>query len=181
MFEIIAVVTGYILKASWLMLPAYIANPTAVVFGGGTPIDFGKNWKDGRRILGDGKTFRGLIGGTVCGIIIGLIQMQVPPQFSLGAFTLGAIVALSFGALLGDIVKSFFKRRLGLARGAKFPLVDQLDFVAGAWIMVYIVDPKWFTDNFTFWIMITVIVFTPILHRLTNIFGYYIKLKKEPW
>ncbi len=181
MFEIIAIITGYILKATWLMLPAYIANPTAVVFGGGTPIDFGKNWKDGRRILGDGKTFRGFIGGTICGIIIGLIQMKASPQFSLGAFTFSAIVALSFGALLGDIVKSFFKRRLGLARGAKFPLVDQLDFVAGAWILVYIVDPKWFTDKLSVWIMITVIVFTPILHRLTNIFGYYIKLKKEPW
>ncbi|MCZ7379960.1 MAG: CDP-2,3-bis-(O-geranylgeranyl)-sn-glycerol synthase [Candidatus Methanoperedens sp.] len=185
MFEtiagIIAVVTGYILKASWLMLPAYIANPTAVVFGGGTPIDFGKNWKDGRRILGDGKTFRGLIGGTVCGIIVGLIQMQAPSQFSWGAFTLAAIVALSFGALLGDIVKSFFKRRLGLARGAEFPLVDQLDFVAGAWILSYIVEPKWFIENFTFGIIITVIIFTPILHRLTNIIGYYAKLKKEPW
>lgn len=174
-------ITGYILKATWLMLPAYIANPTAVVFGGGTPIDFGKNWKDGRRIFGDGKTFRGLIGGTFCGIIIGIIQMQVPSQYSLGAFTFGVIIALSFGALLGDIVKSFFKRRLGLARGAKFPLVDQLDFVAGAWILAYIVEPKWFTDNFTFWIIITVIVFTPILHRLTNIIGYYAKLKKEPW
>ncbi|MGB8217710.1 MAG: CDP-2,3-bis-(O-geranylgeranyl)-sn-glycerol synthase [Candidatus Methanoperedens sp.] len=170
-----------ILKAVWLMLPAYIANPTAVVFGGGTPIDFGKNCKDGRRILGDGKTFRGLIGGTICGIIIGIIQMQVQPQFSLGAFTLAAVVALSFGALLGDIVKSFFKRRLGLARGDKFPLVDQLDFVAGAWILSYIVEPKWFTDNFTFWIIITVIIFTPILHRLTNVIGYYAKLKKEPW
>jgi len=184
MFETIAVITGYIIKAMWLMLPAYIANPTAVVFGGGTPIDFGKNWKDGRRILGDGKTFRGLIGGTICGIIIGLIQMQVLPQFSLDAFTpftLSAIVALSFGALLGDIVKSFFKRRLGLARGAKFPLVDQLDFVAGAWVLAYIVEPKWFIDNFTFWIIITVIILTPILHRLTNIIGYYIKVKKEPW
>lgn len=185
MFETIAVATGYILKATWLMLPAYIANPTAVLFGGGTPIDFGKNWKDGQRIFGDGKTFRGLIGGTVCGIIIGLIQMrliqmQALPQ-SLGAFTPGAIVALSFGALLGDIVKSFFKRRLGLERGDKFPLVDQLDFVAGAWVLAYIVEPKWFTDNFTFWIIITVIIFTPILHRLTNIIGYYIKLKKEPW
>ncbi len=181
MFETIAIIAGYILKATWLMLPAYIANPTAVVFGGGTPIDFGKNWKDGRRILGDGKTFRGLIGGTVCGIIIGFIQMQAPPQFSLPVFTLSAVVALSFGALLGDIVKSFFKRRLGLARGDQLPLVDQLDFVAGAWVLAYIVEPKWFTDNFTFWIIITVIIFTPILHRLTNIIGYYFKLKKEPW
>jgi len=68
MFEIFVTIFGLILKASWLMLPAYMANPTAVVFGGGTPVDMGKNWKDGRRIFGDGKTFRGLIGGTIAAL-----------------------------------------------------------------------------------------------------------------
>ena len=129
------------------MLPAYIANPTAVVFGGGTPIDLGKNWKDGRRIFGDGKTFRGLIGGTACGIII----RSYPDA---GHFTcnflelsrLYLLFTLSFGALLGDMTKSFFKRRLGYERGAKFPLVDQLDFVAGAWILTYAFDPVWFSE-----------------------------------
>ena len=168
-----------VFKAVWLMLPAYIANPTAVVFGGGKPIDFGKNWLDGRRILGDGKTFRGLIGGTACGIILGIIQMQA--QWAPAQFTYLAIITLSFGALLGDIVKSFFKRRFGYDRGAQLPLVDQLDFVAGAWVLTYLFDPQWFTGNFTFWIMITVLIITPALHRLTNIIGYYFKLKKEPW
>lgn len=163
------------------MLPAYISNPMAVVFGGGKPLDFGKNWKDGQRILGDGKTIRGLFGGTICGIIAGLIQMWVSPLWSPGSFTLTAIITISFGALLGDIVKSFFKRRLGLARGTRFILVDQLDFVAGAWILTYALDPLWFTENFTPQIMIAVLILTPILHRLTNIFGYNIKLKKEPW
>lgn len=180
MFEIIDTAVATILQAVWLMLPAYIANPTAVVFGGGTPIDFRRNWRDGRRILGDGKTFRGLIGGIVCGIIIGIIQMQFSPP-SQGSFTLTAIITLSLGALLGDLAKSFFKRRLGFERGAKFPIVDQLDFVAGAWVLTYIFEPGWFTDNFTFWIIITVLILTPILHRITNIIGYYIKLKKEPW
>jgi len=163
------------------MVPAYVANPTAVVFGGGTPIDFGKNWKDGRRILGDGKTFRGLLGGTACGILAGLIQMWLLPLWSLGSFTMTVIITLSFGALLGDMIKSFFKRRLGFARGARLPLVDQLDFVAGAWILTYIFDPVWFTENFTLPIILMVIVLTPLFHRLTNIFGYYIKVKKEPW
>lgn len=170
-----------LIKAVWLMLPAYIANPTAVVFGGGAPIDFGKKWMDGRRILGDGKTFYGLIGGTACGIVVGLVQMNVPSQWSLGSFTLTTIITLSFGALLGDMVKSFFKRRAGFERGAELPVIDQLDFVAGAWVLTYIFDPQWFLNNFTFWIIITVLILTPLLHRLTNIIGYYIKLKKEPW
>jgi len=183
MFEIFATIIWLIIKASWLMFPAYIANPTAVVFGGGKPIDLGKKWKDGRRIFGDGKTFRGLIGGTACGIVIGLIQLQITSLQFLGTFTLVSIITISFGALLGDIAKSFFKRRLGYERGAKFPLVDQLDFVAGAWILTYAFDTAWFMDNFLSapWIMLMVILFTPLLHRLTNIIGYYARLKKEPW
>jgi len=177
MLPIIAV----IIKAVWLMLPAYIANPTAVVFGGGTPIDFGRNWRDGRRILGDGKTFRGLFGGAACGVVVGFLQRQAAAGDIFIIPSITAVITLSFGALLGDIVKSFFKRRLGFERGAKLPLIDQLDFVAGAWILTYALDPQWFLDNFTFWIIITVLVLTPVLHRLTNIIGYYIKVKKEPW
>ena len=170
-----------VIQAAWLMLPAYIANPAAVVFGGRIPIDLGKNWLDGRRILGDGKTFRGLLGGTACGIIVGIIQMQFSPVWISDNFTPESVLTLSAGALLGDTVKSFFKRRLGFVRGAKLPVIDQLDFVAGAWILTYAVEPEWFIENFTFWIIAAILTLTPVLHRLTNILGYYIKLKKEPW
>ena len=57
-----------IIQALWLVLPAYIANASALLIGGGTPIDFGKNWKDGKLILGDGKTWRGLITGAFVGM-----------------------------------------------------------------------------------------------------------------
>ena len=42
----------------WLMLPALIPNSAAVLFGGGRPMDFGKSWR-GKRLLGDGKTWKG--------------------------------------------------------------------------------------------------------------------------
>ncbi len=182
MFEVIAVISGMIIKAIWLMLPAYIANPTAVVFGGGTPVDFGLKWMDGRRILGDGKTFRGLLGGTLSGVAAGLIQMHAAP-LNLGIFTYISIFTLSLGALLGDLTKSFFKRRLGYERGAKLVLIDQLDFVLGAWLLTWIFDPAWFFSNFleNLWIPVIVLLLTPLLHRLTNLLGYYLKLKKEPW
>lgn len=183
MFDILSDLAMMVSKAIWLMLPAYLANPTAVVFGGGTPIDLGKKWSDGRRIFGDGKTFRGLAGGTACGFAAGLIQTQITSLQSIGTFTMLSIFLMAFGALLGDIAKSFFKRRFGYERGEKFPLVDQLDFVAGAWIMTYIYDRAWFSANFLAapWIMVTVVLLTPLLHRMTNIIGYYLRLKKEPW
>lgn len=188
MIDIIIYVIGTVILAMWLMIPAYISNPMAVVFGGGTPIDRGMKWTDGQRILGDGKTIRGLIGGTACGIVAGIMQIYIAsyfaPAFSILIIpTMTAVITLSFGALLGDLIKSFFKRRIGFVRGAELPLIDQLDFVAGAWLLTYIFDPAWFTENFISSpsIIVTVLVLTPILHRLTNIFGYSIKLKKEPW
>ena len=188
-----------ILAASiWLMLPAYIANPMAAVFGGGTPMDLGKYFPDGRRILGNGKTIRGLVAGTACGIVIGLIQIGLAPRLmasgvldnwpmfyaALGAYslcTLSIVFLMAFGALLGDSAESFIKRRLDLERGAMFPVADQLDFVLGAWVLTYIFAAHWFNTYFSFWIIVTVLVATPLLHLAANIFGYLIKVKKEPW
>ena len=188
-----------ILAASiWLMLPAYIANPMAAVFGGGTPIDLGKYFPDGRRILGNGKTIRGLVAGTACGIVIGLIQIGLAPRLiasgvldnwpmfydALGAYslcTLSIVFLMAFGSLLGDSAESFIKRRLDLERGAMFPVADQLDFVLGAWVLTYIFAAHWFNTYFSFWIIVTVLVATPLLHLAANILGYLIKVKKEPW
>ena len=58
------------LSGFWLMLPAFLPNSAAVVFGGGKPIDFGRLWR-GKRILGDGKTWTGLIGGISAGVALG--------------------------------------------------------------------------------------------------------------
>ena len=72
MLEIIIYFFATVVLAMWLMVPAYIANPMAVVFGGGKPLDMGMKWLDGQRILGDGKTIKGLVGGTACGIVAGI-------------------------------------------------------------------------------------------------------------
>ncbi|MFH1470329.1 MAG: CDP-archaeol synthase, partial [Candidatus Micrarchaeota archaeon] len=42
-----------------LVLPAYVANASPVILGGGTPVDFGRLFYDKKRILGDGKTWKG--------------------------------------------------------------------------------------------------------------------------
>jgi len=45
------------------IFPGYISNAAMVIVGGGKPIDGGRNFRDGRRILGDNKTWSGLIKG----------------------------------------------------------------------------------------------------------------------
>jgi len=122
-------------SAIWIMLPAYVPNPVAALCGGGTPIDLGRNFSDGRRLFGDGKTYRGLVAGILAGVIIGLLQIQAQTFFNLTnlpAHTLLSVSLLAVGALLGDLCKSFFKRRFGKERGSKWPLADQYDLVVGA-------------------------------------------------
>jgi len=105
-----------LLSAFWLMLPAYVPNPVAAAAGGGKPIDGGRTWSDGKRLFGDGKTWRGLMAGVLAGAAVGFLQIFHQGNFDLTALpahTPLSGVLFASGALLGDIGKSFFKRRLG--------------------------------------------------------------------
>ncbi|MFA6225224.1 MAG: CDP-2,3-bis-(O-geranylgeranyl)-sn-glycerol synthase [Methanoregula sp.] len=166
------------------MLPAYIPNPAAVLFGGGTPIDFGRNYSDGHRIFGDGKTFRGLFLGVFAGIITGMLLIWLSGTYALTFLplhTLTSVSLLALGALLGDLGKSFLKRRMGKVRGEKWPVADQLDLVVGAFILMLLFDPAWLFAYLTLPILILILILTIVLHRLVNIIGYFLGVKEVPW
>ncbi|UPV75796.1 CDP-2,3-bis-(O-geranylgeranyl)-sn-glycerol synthase [Halorussus limi] len=178
-FEIVAV-------ALWAMLPAYVPNNAAVLAGGGRPIDGGRTW-NGRRVLGDGKTWRGTATGILAGAALGLVLNAAEPSVSdllgvsLPAFPVGVLFALPAGAMLGDIAASFLKRRTGRQRGAAFPGVDQLDFVVFALLFAFLAAPDWFGDVFTLPVVAVVVVVTPLLHLVTNGIAYGLGLKDEPY
>jgi len=166
------------------MLPAYLPNPVAALFGGGTPVDLGWNCPDGRRVFGDGKTYRGLIAGILAGIAIGLIQIWAAGAYGLGSLprqTVLSVMLLAVGALLGDLLKSFFKRRFGRERGVKWPVADQYDLVAGAFVLLLVFDPAWLFSEVTLPALICILILTPLLHRAVNIIGYLLKVKEVPW
>ncbi|KXS46811.1 MAG: hypothetical protein AWU58_232 [Methanohalophilus sp. T328-1] len=175
------------------MVPAYLPSPFAALLGGGRPIDGKRTLGDGRRILGDGKTIRGFVAGSLMGILAGILQtwiaftriefmgIRLPPFGVTIPDAIIPIATLSIGSLLGDMTMSFVKRRINLKRGAPLPIADQLDFVAGAWILTYLVAPQWFVANFTLNIIIVLLILTPLLHIGTNIIGYVLGIKKEPW
>ncbi len=168
-----------IINSLWLIFPAYCANVSPVLLKGRRPIDFGRNFVDGRRILGDGKTIRGFLGGTFFGFLAGLILVFAQnflhiPHLIFGHTYLTAFL-LSFGALLGDLIGSFIKRRFNLERGAEAPILDQLDFLIISLALLSIVSPiplSW---------AIFLLILTPIVHRESNVLGYILKLKKVPW
>ena len=175
-----------IVVAFWAMLPAYVPNNAAVLFGGGRPIDGGRTWGDSR-LLGDGKTWRGTAGGTAAGVALALALNAIRPAAadalaaSLPEFPVIAAVTLAAGAMAGDITASFIKRRSGRERGAAFPGLDQLDFVVGALVPTAVLVPSWFGGTFTGPVLAVVLVLTPVLHVGTNVLAYYLGLKDEPW
>ena len=180
------------LAGLWLMLPALVPNSAAVLLGGGRPIDFGRSWR-GRRILGDGKTWRGFTGGAGCGIIVGLMQITAADLGNLGETwtfdewpsALTIVVCLGLGSMLGDSMGSFIKRRLGVGRGKRAPGLDQYNFVIGAVLLVVIFDYSWFQTHYiegvAIWSLVALLVVVPVLHRSINIIGYRLGRKDVPW
>ena len=180
------------LAGLWLMLPALVPNSAAVLLGGGRPIDFGKSWR-GRRILGDGKTWRGFTGGAGCGIIVGLMQITAADLGNLGEMwtfgewpsALTIVVCLGLGSMLGDSMGSFVKRRLGVGRGKRAPGLDQYNFVIGAVLLVAIFNYSWFQTHYiegvAIWSLVALLVVVPALHRSINIIGYRLGRKDVPW
>ncbi|MEF8814034.1 MAG: CDP-2,3-bis-(O-geranylgeranyl)-sn-glycerol synthase [Halovenus sp.] len=179
-------VSGAVVTALWVMLPAYVPNNAAVLAGGGRPIDGGRT-VGGQRVLGDGKTWQGTAAGWAAGATVAFVltRFHEPAGDLLGvavpAFPLPIVFALPLGAMLGDIVASFLKRRTGRERGAAFPGLDQLDFVVGALVLAAVTDPGWVTDHVTLPVLVVILVVTPVLHVTTNAAAYVLGLKDEPW
>jgi len=177
---------GDIAKTIWLLLPAYTPNNFAVLFGGGMPIDMGKRFIDGRRILGDGKTVRGFLAGVIGGVFVAHLQLMVErvAGFEMYSslpytdfFTLTLMLAL--GSMVGDSVGSFIKRRFGVERGRCFPILDQLTFLIFSYLFAMRVQAFW--RVFTTEVIAIGLLITPLLHLTVNALAYMLKLKEVPW
>ena len=176
-----------ILGAVYFMLPAYVANLSGLAFGGGTPVDGGKECKDGRRLIGNGVTWKGFQNGTIIGTLVGVVLGIIGTFFGdlsvltggiinlpvygsvVGGLVLGFLMA--FGALFGDLVGSFIKRRIGLQSGEPAPIMDQLDFVVGALVLsLLVVRISW-----KFFLIIAIL--SIVLHLGANIVAYLLGIK----
>ena len=162
-----------IYKSLIYILPAYIANASPTILGGGTPIDLGKKFIDGRRIFGDHKTIRGLISGIVIGTLTGPLLYLLGAETDLFNSFFRALL-LSIGTHIGDLTGSFIKRRINLKPGESAPILDQLGFLIFALILstpVYPIDIP---------MVITLIMITLILHPITNLIAYKAKIQETP-
>lgn len=132
----------FVLAAVWLLVPAGAANTAPVLLRRvrilDLPVDLGATW-GGQPLLGRNKTWRGVVAAPLAGLLVFWVELRlVGSREPLRALALagpapawwGAI--LGAGAIFGDLVKSFCKRRLGVAPGRSWFPFDQIDYAIGA-------------------------------------------------
>ncbi len=160
-------------------LPAGIANMTPILASRtpiikhwNTPLDMGKS-RRGRRILGDNKTWRGLLFGTLMGGVTGYILSPLLTGFDEhNLFIVGCVLGL--GALVGDAVESYLKRQRNIAPGTSWFPFDQLDYVIGGLVFV---SPLILLDGKE---IMAIIVAYFGLHVAVSYIGFLMGLKPKP-
>ncbi|MGJ6981437.1 CDP-archaeol synthase [Aestuariimicrobium soli] len=193
--QIYASLTPAILAAVVNMV--WVRNPWLRRLG---PIDGGATLPDGRRLFGDNKTWNGLIGVTVLGILAGLLwgwigHLGPGPANAIGRHNLflldhaptagwtaltGGLLGLAYG--LFELPNSFLKRRLDIRPGHTadtrhswlFVVLDQIDSVVGCAIVLALLAPV------SVALFVGIIVVGGVTHLLLNLVLYAVKLRKHP-
>lgn len=169
-----------IIAALFFFLPAGVANMTPVLANKvpllnrwKTPVDGYKTFR-GKRIFGDHKSWRGIVTGTLLGTLAGLVIPEslmgnVFPNLSWPVFAL-----MSFGALAGDAIKSFFKRQRNHPSGSTWFPFDQIDYIIGGLIaLVPFAIPS-------LQLCLTILIGYFGLHLISTYVGFKLKLKSSP-
>lgn len=169
-----------VFEALLSFLPAGVANATPVlankiplIRNWHTPLDFGKSWR-GKRLLGNNKTWRGLLTGTLFAGLTGLIIYQFWQIQASWPATLGLSLLMGLGALLGDAIESGIKRRRGIPSGHSWFPWDQIDYIVGGLVLVYA-----FSDLTLRRVGLIFAIFF-VLHLLTAYLAFLGGLKDRP-
>ncbi len=163
----------FFLPAGLANMTPPLANKVPLLNKWKTPLDFGKSLR-GRRLLGDNKTWRGLLSGTLIGGVTALIvsKLNADTVVTLAPFLVGCL--LGCGALLGDAIESFIKRQRNFKPGQSWFPFDQTDYILGALLLIFPFVRLPLLANLT----ILAVYFG--LHLLTAYIGYLLKLKDSP-
>ena len=147
-----------IFSCLWYLLPAALGNHNAscgdrlplpgsvkkALAKIAVPIDGGAKWRK-KEIFGQNKTWRGLVVGIVTGIFISGVQAflffntdffkrySLVNYESVNFVLLGAL--MGGGALMGDLIESFIKRRLNKPPGKPWFPWDQVDWIIGSIVL----------------------------------------------
>lgn len=179
-----------ILFTLFFFLPAGVANSAPVIAAKipglknfNQPIDFGLKFR-GIRVFGDHKTIRGYLAGILISIVLVYIEklIYMNSEFiqeisyvdysETNVFIFGFL--LGFGALLGDSIKSFFKRRVGIKPGKSWFPFDQIDYILGGLLFIS------FYVNLPVQVYLYTLIVWFLLHLITVFIGYHLGIRKDP-
>ncbi len=168
-------VVSLLLKSLYFFLPAYIANMSPVLFKWLPFLDKPVYEK----YFGSHKTWRGLAIGTLLGGLTFYLQkiayaggFRTISLIDYSDFSVLLGFLLGFGAVAGDLLKSYYKRKAGIKEGQPWLVFDQIDFVLGAMFLsffVYVPPPE---------VALILLVASPILHVIVKYLGYLLKLER---
>lgn len=177
--------------ALWFFLPAGIANMMPIfaarwpiIKKWNFPIDSHKTYR-GIRLLGDHKTWRGLVIGLIFATVILFLQQQAVIHIGFIAsltsqvdYTTLPVLILGplfgFGALAGDAIESFFKRQRGIKPGSGWFPWDQTDYIIGGaiatmpFVQLSIVQ---YIELLVLWLLV---------HVVSSYIGYLLGVKDKP-
>ncbi|MBN2367637.1 CDP-archaeol synthase [Candidatus Woesearchaeota archaeon] len=175
-----------VLRSLWFLLPAYVANMMPIFVRKldffDYPVDFNMKFM-GKPLFGRSKTIRGFIFGTSGAILMAYVQYLMYANMAFfrdisileytrsGFLWIGVVIGL--GSLLGDLIKSFFKRRIGIKPGHTWLFFDQSDYVFGA-----IFFSSFFFDVKILYVFIMVPL-SIVLHFISVYLGYHLKLRRR--
>jgi len=145
------ILTGFtffsFLQVIYFMLPGILANVAPVIV---RKIPFDKPINS--ELFGKNKTWRGFLAGVLIALLVVIIQGELYKSSfrSLSIINYSAInlplagIILGLGIMLGDLIKSYFKRRAGIKEGKNFFPWDQMDSLIGGLLAISIfVLPSW--------------------------------------
>ena len=126
--------------------------------------------------FGKNKTWRGIVFAILGGMLTVSIQRLIGWDLSFFSYSESNFLLVGFllglGAIVGDLVESYFKRKVGKKPGESWLPWDQLDFIFGGVLFV------WFYVEISLLFILIVCLGYFLLHLITNFIGYLLKLRK---
>ena len=157
-------------------------------------IDLGKNFIDGRRVFGDNKTWKGIIGYVIFNVIFSVLWGLVCRNQTLGdlnffyqeydntiLYNLIIGACLGLGYALFELPNSFLKRRLDITPGKTvkgfwkgfFVFLDQADSVFGVALVVWLFFPLGIL------LYLLYVLVGAATHLFLNMMLYFMRLRKN--
>jgi len=166
------------------LAPSFAANASPLIVKGFLknrhPVDFGKNFTDGRRIFGENKSWEGVIAGVLVGTVVGIALVPLYGCTLVKLAVAGFVQGI--GSMVGDLANSFLKRRLGIKPGEPLPFLDQTSFIVVSLMIVRLAGVDQLVGvGLGLVDMAIVIGIALVLHPLTNYIAYLLKLKEVPY